>query len=219
MITNMAKYKYILFDLDGTLDDPFEGITKSVEYAMKKFGVSCNREELKCFIGPPLTDSFMNYFGLDEKNAKLAVEYYREYYRPTGIFEVSIYDGIPELLERLCEHGCELILATSKPIVFADMILEKFDLKKYFTATFGSELDGTRVKKDEVIAYALDSHPIDKTCAIMVGDRRHDVEGAHANGLPCIGVTFGYGDRDEHVACGAEYIADSISELEAIINA
>ena len=215
----MAKYKYILFDLDGTLDDPFEGITKSVEYAMKKFGVACIRDDLKCFIGPPLTDSFMNYFGLDEDNAKLAVEYYREYYRPTGIFQVSIYDGIPELLERLCASGCELILATSKPIVFADMILEKFGLKKYFAATFGSELDGTRVKKDEVIAYALESYPIDKSNAIMVGDRRHDVEGAHANGLPCIGVTFGYGDRAEHIACGAEYIANDILELEAIINA
>ena len=215
----MPKYKYILFDLDGTLDDPFEGITKSVEYAMKKFGVACERENLKCFIGPPLTDSFMSYFGLDEQNAKLAVDYYREYYRPTGIFEVSIYEGIPELLEKLQKAGCELILATSKPIIFADMILEKFDLKKYFSATFGSELDGTRVKKDEVIAYALENYPIDKSSAIMVGDRRHDVEGAHKNCMPCIGVTFGYGDREEHVSCGADYIADSVSELENIINA
>ncbi len=214
----MPKYKYILFDLDGTLDDPFEGITKSVEYAMKKFGVTCEREKLKCFIGPPLIDSFMSYFGLDEQNAKLAVDYYREYYRPTGIFEVSIYDGIPELLEKLQNSGCELILATSKPIIFADMILEKFDLKKYFSATFGSELDGTRVKKDEVIAYALENYPIDKSNAIMIGDRRHDVDGAHKNGMPCIGVTFGYGDREEHISCGADYIADSITELENIIN-
>lgn len=215
----MPKYKYILFDLDGTLDDPFEGITKSVEYAMKKFGVECDREKLKCFIGPPLTDSFMTYFGLDEQNAKLAVDYYREYYRPIGIFEVSIYEGIPELLDKLQRTGCELILATSKPIIFADMILEKFDLKKYFTATFGSELDGTRVKKDEVIAYALENYPIDKSCAIMVGDRHHDVEGAHKNGIPCIGVTFGYGERDEHIACAADHIVDTISDLEAILNA
>ncbi len=214
----MPKYKYILFDLDGTLDDPFEGITKSVEYAMKKFGVESDREKLKCFIGPPLTDSFMSYFGLDLQNAKLAVDYYREYYRPTGIFEVSIYEGIPELLDRLQKAGCELLLATSKPIIFADMILEKFDLKKYFAATFGSELDGTRVKKDEVIAYALENYQIDKSCAIMVGDRRHDVEGAHKNGMPCIGVTFGYGERDEHIACGADFIVDSVSELEKLLN-
>ncbi len=214
----MPKYKYILFDLDGTLDDPFEGITKSVEYAMKKFGVECEREKLKCFIGPPLTDSFMSYFGLDEQNALLAVDYYREYYRPTGIFEVKIYKGIPDLLEKLQKSGCELILATSKPIVFADMILEKFGLKKYFAATFGSELDGTRVKKDEVIAYALENYPIDKSSAIMVGDRRHDVEGAHKNAMPCIGVTFGYGDFGEHIACGADLIAHSVSELEKLLD-
>ncbi len=209
------KYKYILFDLDGTLDDPFEGITKSVEYAMKKFGVECDRNELKCFIGPPLTDSFMSVFGLGEEDAFRAVDYYREYYRPTGIFEVTIYEGIKELLSELKSAGYKLVLATSKPIVFANMILEKFGLAEYFDATFGSELDGTRVKKDEVIAYAFESYPMDKSLAIMVGDRRHDVEGAHKNGIPCIGVTFGYGDRDEHISCGAEHIVDTVAELKA----
>lgn len=211
----MSKYKYILFDLDGTLDDPFEGITKSVEYAMKKFGVDCDRNALKCFIGPPLTDSFMSVFGLCEKDALRAVDYYREYYRPTGIFEVTIYDGIQELLRDLKSAGYKLVLATSKPKIFADMILEKFGLAEYFDATFGSELDGTRVKKDEVIAHAFESYPIDKPLAIMVGDRRHDVEGAHKNGIPCVGVTFGYGDRDEHISCGAEHIVDSVGELRA----
>lgn len=213
----MPNYKYILFDLDGTLDDPFEGITKSAAYAMRKFGVECDREKLGCFIGPPLMESFMKYFGLSEDRAKQAVEYYREYYRPTGIFEVTIYDGISELLAKLREAGCELLLATSKPIVFADMILEKFDLRKYFAATFGSELDGTRVKKADVIAYAHEQYPFDKSKAIMVGDRRHDVEGAHECGIPCIGVTFGYGDRAEHEACGADYIADSVSELGTLL--
>ncbi len=213
----MAKYKHILFDLDGTLDDPFEGITKSVQHAMKRFGVDAEQEKLKCFIGPPLTDSFENYFGLSPDDAKLAVDYYREYYRPTGIFEVSIYEGIPELLAALKSASCELILATSKPIVFADMILEKFDLAKYFTATFGSELDGTRVKKHEVIDYAFEKHPMDKSLAIMVGDRRHDVEGAHKCGIPCIGVTFGYGDRAEHTQCGAEYIVDTVEELKKLL--
>jgi len=213
----MPTYKYILFDLDGTLDDPFEGITKSVEYAMKKFGVECDRTKLGCFIGPPLAASFSKYFGLSEEDAKKAVEYYREYYRPTGIFEVSIYDGIPELLDKLRKNGCELILATSKPIVFADMILEKYDLMKYFTATFGSELDGTRVKKAEVIGYAHEKLGFDKSQAIMVGDRMHDVEGAHEFGIPCIGVTFGYGDRAEHEACGAEFIVDTVAELGELL--
>ncbi len=213
----MPKYKYVLFDLDGTLDDPFEGITKSVEYAMKKFGVECDRKSLGGFIGPPLTESFTKYFGLSEKEAVTAVEYYREYYRPTGIFEVSIYEGIPELLAALKGAGCELILATSKPIVFADMILEKFGLKQYFAATFGSELDGTRVKKAEVIAYAHEKYPFDKAKAIMVGDRKHDVMGAHECGIPCIGVTFGYGDRCEHEKAGAEYVAESVNQLSALL--
>ncbi len=213
----MPNYKYILFDLDGTLDDPFEGITKSVEHAMKKFGVACDREALGCFIGPPLTESFMKYFGLSEERAKQAVDYYREYYRPTGIFEVTIYDGIKELLKKLKGEGCELILAPSKPISFADMILERYGLKQYFAATFGSELDGTRVKKAEVIAYAHEQYPFDKSQAIMVGDRRHDVEGAHECGIPCIGVTFGYGDRAEHESCGADFIADSVCEVEQIL--
>lgn len=213
----MSKYKYILFDLDGTLDDPFEGITKSVQHAMRKFGVEAEQSALKCFIGPPLTDSFEKYFGLNSDDAKLAVDYYREYYRPTGIFEVSIYEGIPEMLAELKNAGFELILATSKPIIFADMILEKFGLSQYFTATFGSELDGTRVKKHEVIDYAFEMHPMDKSLAVMVGDRRHDVEGAHKCGIPCIGVTFGYGDRDEHAECGADYIVDSVSELKKLL--
>ncbi len=213
----MPRYKYVLFDLDGTLDDPFEGITKSVEYAMKKFGVECDRQTLGGFIGPPLTDSFIKYFGLSMDEATRAVEYYREYYRPVGIFEINIYDGIKELLEKLQKAGCELILATSKPIVFADMILEKYELKKYFAATFGSELDGTRVKKAEVIAYAYENYVFDKSNAVMVGDRMHDVEGAHECKIPCIGVTFGYGDRAELEACGAEFIADSIYELYELL--
>lgn len=213
----MPNCKYILFDLDGTLDDPFEGITKSVEYAIKKFGVECDREKLGCFIGPPLAESFSKYFGLSETDAKTAVEYYREYYRPTGIFEVKIYDGIPRLLERLRDEGCELILATSKPKIFADMILEKYGLMKYFSATFGSELDGTRVKKAEVIKYAYEKLGFDKSQAIMVGDRMHDVEGAHECGIPCIGVTFGYGDRAEHEAAHADFIVDSVNELGKLL--
>ena len=213
----MPNYKYILFDLDGTLDDPFEGITKSVEYAMKKFGFDADRSKLGCFIGPPLAESFSKYFGLSEADAKLAVDYYREYYRPTGIFEVKIYDGIERLLERLKATGCELILATSKPKIFADMILERYGLMKYFAATFGSELDGTRVKKAEVIDWAYKNYPFDKSKAIMVGDRMHDVEGAHECNIPCIGVTFGYGDRAEHEACGADFIAESVDELGKIL--
>lgn len=213
----MYKHKYILFDLDGTLDDPFEGITGAVQYAMAKFGVKTEKEELKCFIGPPLAESFSKYFGLSSEDAVKAVEYYREYYRPKGIFEAKIYEGIPELLQRLCEGGCELVLATSKPTVFAEMILEKFGLKKYFSAVFGCELDGRRVKKGDVIAYALENYPIDVENSIMVGDRFHDIVGAHEHGIPCVGVTFGYGSREEFIEYSADYIADNISEIESVL--
>ena len=211
------KYKHILFDLDGTLTDPFNGITKSVRYSLKKFGIDSELEPLKRFIGPPLINSYMEFFGFDRERAELAVKYYREYYTKDGMFDNRVYDGIPELLARLKSRGQELILATSKPIVFANMIMERFDLAKYFDYSFGCELDGRRTKKAEVIAWALENHPIDTDSAIMVGDRRHDVEGAHENKLPCVGILWGYGDRDELAAAGADFIVSDMDELRALL--
>ena len=154
----METYKNILFDLDGTLTDPGVGITNSVAHALRKYGITVddNRELFK-FIGPPLHESFEAYYGFSKDEAFTAVEYYREYYRDRGIFENLLYDGIPDLLKFLHSRGHILAVATSKPEIFAKQILDHFTLGKYFTCITGSNLDGTRTKKAEVIDYALSS--------------------------------------------------------------
>lgn len=212
-------YDNILFDLDGTLTDPAMGITNSVMHALKKYGIEVSdRSELYKFIGPPLTDSFERYYGFSKSEAVTAVEYYREYFKDIGIFENKVYEGIPELLARLSDKGKTIILATSKPSVFAKRILEHFDLAKYFSFVSGSLLDGTRVRKDEVIQYALTGCNItDKSGTVMVGDREHDIIGAKKCGIQSIGVLFGYGSREELEAAGADYIAASVDEILRII--
>ena len=213
------SYEYILFDLDGTLSDPGIGITNSVMYALKRYGIEVsNRRELYKFIGPPLLDSFENYYGFSKEESKTAVEYYREYYRDKGIFENFIYDGFEDLLKILKGNSKTLIVATSKPEVFAKQILEHFDIAKYFTYIAGSNLDGTRVKKDEVIKYALEScNIIDLSKAIMIGDREHDIIGAKAVGINSIGVLFGYGDRSELEKAGANFIVDTVADIGKLL--
>lgn len=213
--------KYILFDLDGTLTDPSAGITSAVEYALAKFAISVkNKNELKQFIGPPLWDSFEKYFGFTREQAVQAVAYYREYYKDNGIFDNYVYEGIEDLLKSLKTEGKILIVATSKPAVFAVRILEHFDLAKYFDFTAGSELDGTRTDKREVINYALGECGIcNLTEAIMVGDREHDIIGAKSAGICSAGVLYGFGDRAELTAAGADYIAEDIKALgDLLIN-
>jgi phosphoglycolate phosphatase len=213
------QYEYILFDLDGTLTDPALGITNSVMHALKKYNIQVrDRSELYKFIGPPLTESFEKYCGFSQSEAVKAVEYYREYYKDTGIYENKVYEGIRELLELLKSKGKTLVLATSKPEIFAKQILEHFELAKYFSFISGSCLDGTRVKKDEVIQYALENCNIaDKSSVVMVGDREHDVLGAKKCGVQCIGVLFGYGGKEELEAAGADYLAASVEEIGKIV--
>ena len=213
------KYKYALFDLDGTLTDPGEGITKSVQYALAKFGINVeNRQELFCFIGPPLHESFEVYYGFSRPDAMKAVDYYREYYAVKGIFENLVYNGIPETLAKLQESGVRICLATSKPEGYAKQILEHFGLDGYFTAVAGSNIDGTRTKKAEVVERALMllGNPDIKDC-VMIGDREHDVLGGAAHGLDTIGVLFGYGSREELECAGATYIAADPSDITSII--
>ncbi len=212
-------YHYILFDLDGTLTDPVVGITNSVMYALKKYGIEVsNRSELYKFIGPPLWDSFESYYGFSREEAKNAVEYYREYYREKGIYENSVYDGIEDLLKRLKEKNKILIVATSKPEVFAKQILVHFDIAKYFTYIAGSNLDGTRVKKGEIIKYALENCNItDLSKAIMIGDREHDIFGAKEVGISSIGVLFGYGDREELEKAGADFIVATVEDIGKVL--
>lgn len=212
-------YKYILFDLDGTLTDPGIGITGGVMNALKKFHIEIPpRTELYKFIGPPLKDSFMQYYGMSESDAVLAIDYYREYYAVTGIYENEVYPGIPALLSKLKELGLTLSLATSKPEYFSKLILEHFELDKYFDFIAGATMDEKRVNKDEVIEYALSTlHIKEKSEVLMIGDRLHDINGAHACGIDSVGVTYGYGDYAEHKNANATYIVNTVEEIYPII--
>lgn len=215
----MHGFKYILFDLDGTLTDPALGITNSVQYALKKFGIEAkDRRELYKFIGPPLIESFMAYYGFDHEKAEKAVEYYREYYSVKGIFENSLYDGIEKMLAALKKSGKRVILATSKPEKFAKQILEFFEIDKYFDFVAGATMNETRSKKDEVIAYALEQCEIsDSENAVMVGDRKYDIEGAHTFNIKGVGVLFGYGSKQELENAKADFLAEDIEKLCEIL--
>ena len=213
------KYQYLLFDLDGTLTDPGIGITNSVMYALEKYGIAVQeRASLYKFIGPPLAESFMNFYGFSEEEAVKSVSYYREYFSEKGLFENTMYDGIPDMLGELKDSGKKVILATSKPYIYAEQILEYFDLRKYFDFVSGSNLDGTRSKKAEVIQYALGSCGIrEKSQVVMTGDRKHDIIGARACGVDSVGVLYGYGGRDELSSAGAGYLAGTVLELRELL--
>ena len=206
----------ILFDLDGTLTESGEGIINCVQYALEKLGKKEEHpENLQCFIGPPLKKQFMKYAGLNEEEGEKAVGYYRERYTTTGIFENRLYPKVPELLELLKINNKILAVASSKPEVYVKQILEHFQIADYFTAIVGSELDGSRTEKAEVIEEALRRMHLEeeRDKVLMVGDRSHDVQGAISCGLQCIGVTYGYGSREELEKAGAVYIADSVEDL------
>lgn len=212
-------HRYILFDLDGTLTDPGEGITNSVAYALERFGIAVpDKKSLEVFIGPPLADCFMKFYGFDHEKAIKAISYYREYFRDRGIFENFVYPGIPEMLKKLKSSGKTLILATSKPEVFAERILERFGLAEYFTAVTGSLLDNTRTDKHDVIEAALEKAGVsDRSCAVMIGDREHDIIGAKKSQLASVGVTYGYGSREELENAGADLIADNVDSLYRLL--
>ena len=207
--------QYLLFDLDGTLTDPMVGITSSVQYALEKFGIHVRYlKELIPFIGPPLAESFQKFYGFSKEDAEKAIQYYREYYAPKGIFENEVYEGIPEMLAHLTEAGFTLLVATSKPTVFARKVLKHFGMEDYFSFVGGSELDGSRTKKAEVISYILKTCGIEAKEAIMIGDRRHDIEGGKACGLESVGVLYGYGTEQELTEAGADHIIRTVAELE-----
>ena len=208
-------YDIVLFDLDGTLTDPGEGITNSVAYALDKFGIIVeDKTQLYCFIGPPLIVSFMKYYGLSRDDALLAVGYYREYFGIKGIFENRLFDGIPQLLSNIKKSGRKIALATSKPEQYATRILEHFNLLQYFDFVGGATMDESRSKKSDVIKYTLNNMGVvNKSTVIMIGDRHHDIDGAKQNGIDSIGVLFGYGDRAELEKAGANYIAESIEQI------
>ncbi|MBQ3161049.1 MAG: HAD family hydrolase [Oscillospiraceae bacterium] len=207
----MKNFDVLLFDLDGTLTDSAEGIMNCAEHALNVMGiVEPDRNKLLRFIGPPLVDSFMDFYGLSREDAMKAVAAYRERYPVKGIFENRVYEGIPEALEMLKNGGKRLAVATSKPEVFALRILDYFDLAKYFEVVTGAELSGERNAKAEVIAECLKrlGNP-DKETVLMIGDRKHDVEGAKLCGIASAGVKFGYAEENELENAGAEYVFDT----------
>ncbi|WP_150273854.1 HAD family hydrolase [Paenibacillus tepidiphilus] len=214
----MGKLQSILFDLDGTLTDPKEGITRSVEYALNKFEIQVEHPDvLLPYIGPPLYDSFVELQGFPADQALKAVEYYRERYKTIGLYENSVIPGIPKLLEELLDSGYTLYVATSKPTIFAEEILRHYGLDRYFKHVAGSNLDGTRSKKSEVIQYVLEENSLAPQQALMIGDRKHDIIGARACGVDSVGVLFGYGSEEELTGAGADYIAREVADVSGIV--
>lgn len=218
-------FQYCLFDLDGTLTDSREGITKSVQYGLKCVGIDePDLKKLEVFIGPPLLDSFMGIYGLDEATAKKAIAFYRERFAPIGIYENKVFPGVPKMLTTLQKEGVHLAVASSKPQPFVHRVLQHFDIEKYFEVIVGSELDGRRGTKEEVVEEALlrlgvldmsEKQRFD--CCAMIGDRKFDIQGAKAYGLTGVGVRFGFAPEGELEAEGANMIAETVEELTELL--
>lgn len=210
-----------LFDLDGTLTDPKVGITACVQYALDAIGIhEPDPDNLEDFIGPPLMEHFMERYGLDETTARACVEKYRERFNPVGIYENEMYQGIDVLLDTLKKRGIKLAVASSKPQVLVERVLEHFDLTQYFDVVAGSELDGSRTRKSEVIAYAfekLGEKGMAYSNPIMIGDRKHDIIGAREAGIPSMAVAYGYGSMEELQAEEPDYIVTTVAEIGDII--
>ena len=209
-------YKAILFDLDGTLTESGEGITKSVQYALEKLGKpEEDLDALKVFVGPPLMEQFMKYADLDEETARRAVEIYRERYSTIGIFENRPYPGVAHMLEELKKKGYVLAVASSKPEYFVKKILAHFELEEYFEEAVGSEMNGSRTNKTEVIEETLRRLHLEnhRDQVLMVGDKEHDILGARKAGVECLAVSYGYGTMEELTEAKPLQIADSAEEV------
>lgn len=216
----MKNKKYILFDLDGTLTDPKEGITKSFQYALRHFGIEePNLDKLEVVIGPPLRDSFVEFYGLDWDQTMEAELKYRERFATVGLYENILYEGIDCMLNNLCKNGKLVAVASSKPTVFVLEILKHFKIDQYFHHVIGSNLDGTRTDKAEVVEEAIKGFgQINTEEIIMVGDRKFDVIGAHEKNIDVIGVTYGYGGYKELSEAGADYIVNTVEELSTLLD-
>ena len=210
---------FILFDLDGTLTDPSLGITNSLMHALEYYGIKvADRTSLYKYIGPPLLETFHKGFGFTVEQSVEAMKKYREYFAVKGLFENKVYDGIPELLHTLQSSGKTLAVATSKPEEYSLRILKHFNLDRYFTCICGSSMDEKNARKSLVIASALERLLVqEKSQALMVGDRLHDIEGAKECGITSCGVMYGFGSRKELSDAGADFIADDVSSLQQII--
>ena len=215
----MRKKKYILFDLDGTLTDPKEGITKSVQHSLRRFGIEEENLDALCpFIGPPLRDSYMKFYGFSEEQATEAIGVYREYFCKDGWVQNKVYPGIRRLLKDLRSAGRKLYVATSKPEPFAVQILEHFELAEFFDFIGGACMNESRTDKYEVIEYVIESCNItDRNEVVMVGDRSHDMIGAKKAGLHSIGVLYGYGSKEELEQSGAEMLVEVPEQIVSLM--
>ena len=213
------SYDTLLFDLDGTLSDPKKGITRSVQYALSKLTIEeHNLESLSCFIGPPLHESFQKYYSLTDSQARQAVEYYREYFSQTGLYENRLYPGIEALLRRLRMKGKKMLLATTKPTLFAERILNCFRIQDYFNHIFGSNLDGSLSSKHDLISHILTHmRPVSKQKMVMIGDRAFDIVGAKFNGIDSVAVSYGYGSLAEIESACPTCIVHSVKELRNLL--
>ncbi|WP_417671513.1 HAD family hydrolase [Roseibium sp.] len=213
------SYKVILFDLDGTLTDPFEGITRSIQYALERLGAEVpEAAELRWCIGPPLWDSFKVLLNTDDrKRQDEAVAFYRERYTATGLFENTLIAGINRLIDELKADDRRLFVATSKPHAYAGKIVEHFGLMPCFEKVYGSELDGTRSAKAELISHILSEEGLSASDCAMIGDRKHDLVGANANAVDGFGVLWGYGSREELANERPVAIADTPAALGAAL--
>ena len=212
----MKDKEIILFDLDGTLTDPKEGITKSYQYALSAFGIEENPDDMVRFIGPPLRETISRHYGFSPADTEKAVAKFREYFSETGLLQNAVYPGVPELLQALYDSGRTLAVATNKAAVYTRRILEHFGLARYFAFVSGDEMDGSLTKngKREIIRIALEA--VGSTNAVMIGDRKHDIIGAIEAGIDSVGVLYGYGSREELADAGATVIAESVEALSKI---
>ncbi|HEL1669151.1 TPA: HAD family hydrolase [Streptococcus suis 2651] len=211
-------YQTILFDLDGTLTDSGQGILNSVTYALEKMGIEePDTANLNRFIGPPLYESFSRFYQLSPEDTQSAVDAFRVYFKEKGMFENQLYPGIIPLLEELRTAGKTLVIATSKPEIFAKQILEHFGIAHYFDVIAGASLDSSRISKADVIGYAINQLEAFPKHAVMIGDREHDIEGARMHQLPAIGVLYGYGSKQEFEKAGATMIVETVQDLKRVL--
>ena len=214
----IVPYKVVMFDLDGTLTDSGRAITSSVAYALSNFGITDQPlEKLETFIGPSLYDSFVREYQMKDEDCNKAVALYRSIYEKERMYDVDIYEGIPTLLSNLKEKGFTVILITSKPLVFAEKILERVGLSKYFDHMVGPDLSDHSSDKKRLIENAITNYGLNKNACIMVGDTAYDIKGAADAGIDSIAVTYGYGDTAEMVDEGATFLVNSAKEIEALI--
>jgi len=213
-------YQNVLFDLDGTLTDPREGITRSIQFSLSKMGIDePDLSRLEHFIGPPLLQAFMATYGFDEARAWEAVGFYRERFAVTGLYENEVFEGVTPLLEELVGQGRQLFIATSKPQVYAREIARHFDFAKHYKVIYGSELDGTRTNKVELIAHLMSEQGLEPAHTLMIGDRKHDLIGARDNGMDAAAVGYGFGSFEELNSFAPKYHFETLAELHQAFKA